>query len=127
MDILTRNILHHANPKVFVISSYSYIMQSDLGKSVLDSIYYLICSSLCPVAMSLVLPLFMHSAVLERETKIKGIMKSHGLTELVYWLSLTFTNFILFLIIYLVFALSGEHIFDIPFFTRTGTWLMVGQ
>lgn len=126
LDILTRNILHDKNSKVFIVSAYSYIPTSDFGKSMLDSIYYLICSSLIPVAMGLLLPLFMYSAVLERETRIKGIMKSHGLTEIVYWLSITFTNFLFFLMIYTVFVLSGEYIFEIPFFINMGGSLMVG-
>lgn len=125
MDILTRNIMHNVNQKVFITSAYSYIPFSSYGKSILNSLYYVVCASLVPVAMGLLLPLFMYSAVLERETRIKGIMKSHGLTEVVYWLSISFTNFLLFLIIYGVFALCGHYVFDIPFFVHVSPWLMV--
>lgn len=126
MDIVTRSILHHVNPDVFSVSSYSYIQASDQGKTIIDSAYYLVSAGLLPVAMGFMLPVFMHSAVLERESKIKGIMKSHGLKEIIYWMVVSTTGILLYLAVYGVFAISAQFIFAMPLFLHTNSWLLVG-
>ena len=125
MDILTRSILHHVNPNVFSISSYAYIQSASQGQNLVDSVYYLVSAGLMPVAMGFTLPVFMHSSVLERESKIKGIMKSHGLREIMYWMAVSISGFLLYICVYVVFALSGQFVFAMPLFLHTSSLLLV--
>jgi len=124
MDILTRNILHSLNPKVYLISAYSYLISFDVNEKFLESIYYIVGSGIFPMAMGLTLPIFMHLTVTERHTKVKSIMQMHGLKEVNYWLVNIFTSFLQYLMIYFGFYFSGRYLFDMKVFISTSPELM---
>ena len=125
MDILTRNILHHMNSRIFVISAYASLTAEGLSEKFAESIYYLIGSTLFPLALGLSLPLFMYTVVLERQNRLKGIMLMHGLLDTHYWLVNLFSSFLLYMCIYFTFYAVGRYIFGMAIFIETGTGLFV--
>lgn len=72
------------------------------------------------------LPLFMYTSVLEKQTRVKSIMKMHGLKETHYWLVTIFSNFLLYCAIYFTFYYSGHFVFQMKIFTESSHLAMVG-
>ena len=58
---------------------------TESGNSLLDSIINLAGGSLYPLSLSLLLPVFMYSLVLEKEDKLIEMMKMNGLKIVNYW------------------------------------------
>lgn len=52
MDMITRNLLHYYNPKVFLMTSYAYMTADDAREKFVRSIYYLIGSLIVPTSLS---------------------------------------------------------------------------
>ena len=68
----------------------------------------------------------MYTSVLEKQTRVKSIMKMHGLKEVHYWLVTIFSNFLLFCAIYFTFYYSGYFVFQMKIFTESSQLAMVG-
>jgi len=73
---------------------------TESGNSLLDSIINLAGGSLYPLSLSLLLPVFMYSLVLEKEDKLIEMMKMNGLKIVNYWT----VNYLFFLILYCITA-----------------------
>jgi len=56
----------------------------------------LLGASLYPLALSLLMPVFMYSLVLEKEEKLQELMKMNGMKMLTYWLVTFLFNFIVY-------------------------------
>lgn len=125
MDILTRNILHHVNPKVYLVSAYTYILNIDFIEAILIAIQHIISSGVFPSALSIIFPVFMHIIALERHQKLKSIMQMHGLKEIHYWLATILNNYVLYMIVYFSFYLTGRYLLQLDVFSATSPALMV--
>lgn len=82
-------------------------------------------ASLYPLALSLLLPIFMYTIVLEKEEKLLEMMKMNGMNMKDYWL-ITFLFYML--ITFLTFSsfyLFGYFVLDLDFFTETGPSLLI--
>lgn len=120
MDIIGRSVLHHINPKYYLVSSYAYLVSFDINEMFINSLLYIICSGLFPIAMGIALPVFMHLVVLEKSTRVKSIMQMHGLKEVHYWLVNMFSSYLLYLAIYGSFYFVGRYILELSVFIGTG-------
>lgn len=78
-----------------------------------------------PVAISLLMPLFMYTIVLEKESKLIEIMKINGMKMRNYWLSNFTFNFILYSITMLIFNVFGGVGLSLSFFTQTSLPLLL--
>ena len=125
MDIITRNILHKLNPKIYLVSAYSYIINLDFIEALLVAIQHIISSGVFPSAMSIIFPVFMYIIALERHQKLKSIMQMHGLKESYYWLVTILNNYLLFLVVYFSFYFVGRYLLEIDVFSATSPALMV--
>lgn len=126
MDLITRNNIHRINPKVNLISSYAYIIQQNYLESILVAFQQLLGSAIFPSALSLILPVFMYIITLERHDKLKVIMQMHGLRESTYWTGFIINNYLLYLIVYFCFYITGRYVLEMPVFSTTSGLLMVG-
>ena len=133
LDIIGRNVLHHLNPQVYLVSSLAYMINYNISGKFIESIIYITGALLFPIALGsfisagLGLPLFMYTSVLEKQTRVKSIMKMHGLKEYHYWLVSILNNFLLYCAIYFTFYFSGYFVFEMKIFTETSQLVMVGQ
>jgi hypothetical protein len=78
-----------------------------------------------PMAVSLLMPLFMYTIVLEKEAKLVEIMKINGMKMRYYWLSNFVFNFLLYGFTMLIFNLIGGFGFNLSLFTDTDPWLLI--
>jgi len=76
-----------------------------------------------PVAISLLMPLFMYTIVLEKESKLIEIMKINGMKMKNYWLSNFTFNLILYAATIIVFNLFGIGL-SLTMFTQTSPMLL---
>lgn len=127
MDILTRNILHYLNPKVYLVSAYTYILNLDFIEAILIAIQHIISSGVFPSAMSIIFPIFMYIIALERHQKLKSIMQMHGLKEVYYWIVTIINNYLLYLVVYFFFYITGRYLLELDVFSATSPGLMVPQ
>ena len=82
-------------------------------------------ASLYPLALGLLLPVFMYSIVLEKEERILEMMKMNGLRLNIYWTVNFIFDFTLYTITVVVFMLFGYIFLDLPFFEQTNIWIFV--
>jgi hypothetical protein len=68
---------------------------TESGNSLLDSIINLAGGSLYPLSLSLLLPVFMYSLVLEKEDKLIEMMKMNGLKIVNYWTVIFLTKLLI--------------------------------
>ena len=91
----------------------------------LERIVSLIGLLIFPCCLSLSLPIFIYSLVLEKEKKLVETMKINGMKMYNYWL----VNFIFDLLIYIATAgfylLAGSKILGLSFFSNTDWQLLV--
>jgi ABC-type sulfate transport system permease component len=81
-------------------------------------------ASLYPLALSLLLPIFMYVIVLEKEEKLLEMMKMNGMRMREYWL-ITFTfSFIITFFTFFFFFLFGYFILELDFFTDTNKFVL---
>lgn len=97
--------------------------QDDSGN--IQRIINLAGATFYPLAISLLMPLFMYTIILEKEGKLIEIMKINGMKMRNYWLSLFTYDFILYFITIFVFYFSGSILMRLSFFTDTNFLLMV--
>ena len=81
-------------------------------------------ASLYPIALSLLLPVFMYSVVLEKEERLQDFMKMNGMRITNYWVVNFSFNYIIYSVTILVFLLFGSFVVKLQFFTQTNTLLM---
>ena len=74
-------------------------------------------ASLYPLALSLLLPIFMYVIVLEKEEKLLEMMKMNGMRMKDYWIMTFLFSLLITTITYTVFYLFGYYILELSFFT----------
>ena len=72
---------------------------------------------LYPLALSLLMPVFMYSIVMEKEERLIEIMKMNGLKMGNYWIMNYLFNLMIYTIAASVFFIFGYTTTDLPFFT----------
>eukprot|EP00742_Colponemidia_sp_Colp-10_P012044 GILJ01013471.1.p1 GENE.GILJ01013471.1~~GILJ01013471.1.p1 ORF type:complete len:1008 (+),score=146.02 GILJ01013471.1:44-3067(+) len=82
-------------------------------------------ASLFPLALSLLLPVFMYGIVLEKEGRLVEIMKMNGLRMRFYWLVQTGFCLGLYMVALFIFLLFGGAIIALPFFTQTNFGILL--
>lgn len=80
---------------------------------------------LYPLSLSLLLPIFMYTIVLEKEERLLEMMKMNGMKMRNYWIIHYLFNFLIYCIMAVVFEVFGYLVVDMPFFTETDTLLIV--
>jgi len=89
---------------------------TDTNENFLMKVINVTGASLYPLALGLLLPVFMYSIVLEKEERILEMMKMNGLQLNIYWTVNFIFDFVLYTITVLVFMISGYLLLDLPFF-----------
>ena len=88
--------------------------------AILLGIISVLGGSLYPFALSILLPVYMFTIVLEKEERLQEMMKMNGMQTKYYWL----VNYAFFMILYIIaiviFYLFGYFVLGVSFFTDTG-------
>lgn len=84
-------------------------------------------ATLFPLALGLLLPIFMYVIVLEKEEKLLAMMKMNGMRMRDYWLMTFLFSLTLTIITYALFFMFGYFVLRLSFFTETSFSLLVSQ
>lgn len=125
LDLISRSYMHQLNNSIWLISGVQYMPMKDQDKGWLLKIINITGASLYPLALSLLLPVFMYALVLEKEERILAMMKMNGMKMITYWCVNFLFNLLIFSLMASCFLLFGYHIVQLSFFTVTNRWLLV--
>ncbi len=81
-------------------------------------------ASLYPLALSLLLPIFMYVIVLEKEEKLLEMMKMNGMRMREYWLMTFLFCMMISFLTFLLFFLFGFFLLELDFFTDTNAGIL---
>ncbi len=124
-DLFNKAYMKMFHPDLYVISGIQP-MPFELNTSDnVQRIINLAGSTFYPIAVSLLMPLFMYTIVLEKESRLVEIMKINGLKMTYYWLSLFLYNFIVYSVTFILFYFFGRVVFAFKMFTDTSNILML--
>ena len=86
-------------------------------KSYILKLLSITASTLYPLSLSLLLPIFMYTMVLEKEERILEMMKMNGMRMRDYWLTTFLFNLFMAVFTYSTFYLFGYYMLELDFFT----------
>ena len=78
MDFVSRSYLNSINPNAWIVSGIQYMPIIGSDKGYILGIIGLAGACLYPIALGLLLPIFMYVIVLEKEEKLLEMMKMNG-------------------------------------------------
>lgn len=125
-DLFNRAYFKNFFEDVVIISGVQmmpYDMDSSSGDNI-QRIINLAGSTFYPMAVSLLMPLFMYTIVLEKESKLIEIMKINGMKMRFYWLSNFTFNFLLYTVTMFIFNVIGGVVLKLSLFTDTNLFLL---
>lgn len=125
LDLISRSYLHQLNSSIWLVSGVQYMPMKDQDKGWLLKIINITGASLYPLALSLLLPVFMYALVLEKEERILTMMRMNGMKMITYWFVNFLFNFIIYCAMALSFLLFGNYFLKLSFFTETDPAILV--
>jgi len=126
MDLISKSYLSKVAEKdVFLLSGSQAMPESTTSEAVMAKIISIGGGSLFPIALSLLLPVFMHTIVMEKEERLREIMKMNGLKMKNYWIVNYLFSFGLYVTSTLIFIIFGKFILLTDFFTQTDIYVLI--
>lgn len=125
MDLINKAYLHTIDRTRWIMSGVQYMPVQDQDKGWLMKLINIAGASLFPLSLSLLLPVFMYSIVLEKEERLLEMMKMNGLKMRNYWFVSFVFNFSLYIIMAAIFFLFGNVFLKLSFFTETDAGILV--
>ena len=119
IDLLNRAYMKYIHPELYVVSGIQ-LMPFKLNNA--DNVARLINvagSTFYPLAISLLMPLFMYTIVLEKESKLVEIMKINGMKMTYYWTSLFVFNYAIYTVTFILFYIFGIWVYAFGLFYQT--------
>ena len=96
-----------------------YMPPTGDGNILVNSIINLVGSTIFPLALSLLFPVFLYATVLEKEERLIQMMKMNGMSMRNYWLVTFLFNLFLSFLTNLIFYLFGYFVVRNSFFRET--------
>lgn len=103
-----------------VASGYLYMPVHPEITSLIDMLINSIATILFPLSLSLLMPVFLYTIVLEKEEKLIQMMRMNGMGMASYWFNYFLFNFILSILANILFCTIGYIFLDDAFFKGTG-------
>lgn len=125
VDLINKSYIRKFFDDVFIVSGVQIMPYKQDDSDNIQRIINLAGSTFYPMAVSLLMPLFLYTIVLEKESKLIEIMKINGMKMRFYWLSNFAFNFLLYSATMLIFNLFGSWCLGLTLFTQTNILLMV--
>jgi len=127
MDLVSKAYLSKVveNDDVFLLSGSQPMPESTTSQAIMAKIISIAGGSLYPIALSLLLPVFMHTIVLEKEERLREIMKMNGLKMKNYWIVNYLFSFGLYITTTLIFLFFGMFVLVTDFFTETNFFVLI--
>lgn len=125
MDTISKGYIRSLYDDVLMFSGSQVMPTSVSTEAILSKIISLGGGSLYPIALALLLPVFMQSIVLEKEERLREIMKMNGLKMRNYWFINYIFNLGMYMISALIFVVFGKYVLNVDFFTETNTTILL--
>lgn len=125
LDLISRAYIHSMNDSVWIMTGIQYMPSKDEDKTTIYTIINLTASCLYPLALSLLLPVFMYTIVLEKEERLLEMMKMNGMQMSYYWLVTYIFDALLYFVTALVFFIIGYFATGLDFFVKTDKLIIV--
>jgi len=125
LDTISKGYIGALYDDVLMFSGSQVMPTSVSTQAVLSKIISLGGGSLYPIALALLLPVFMQSIVLEKEERLREIMKMNGLKMRNYWFINYIFNLGMYMISALIFVVFGKYILNVDFFTSTNSTILL--
>lgn len=124
-DLMNKAYIKYFHPELYILTGVQPMpFEIDNSENV-QRLINIAGSTFYPLAISLLMPIFMYTIVLEKENKLVEIMKINGMKMTYYWLSLFTYNFIIYATTFIIFFLFGLFVFKFNLFTSTSLLLMI--
>lgn len=127
IDLISRAFLHYHNPKVWMVSGIEYMPLKGQDRSFLLKLINVIGAMLYPLSLSLLLPVFLYSIVLEKEERLLQMMKMNGMKMGDYWILQYVFSGLMTLLTFTLFLCVGHFVIQIALLTDTNTMLEVSN
>jgi len=125
IDLMSRAYIQKANPDIHLLSGVMHFPSSNDAARYLHKAITLTGSFFYPVALSLLLPIFLASLVLEKEEGIRGMMKMNGLKMKNYWLVHYLWSLLVYYPIVALFWILGAYHLQLNFFIKTNPLILL--
>ena len=119
MDLISKSYVKTIKDTAMLISGSQVMPTSMTTAALLAKIISLAGGSLYPIALALLFPIFMQAIVLEKEERLREIMKMNGLRMRNYWFINYIFNMGMYLLSTAIFIIFGKYILRVDFFTHT--------
>lgn len=120
IDLINRSYLRTINDNVWIVSGIQYMPLVGEDSGFIMRIISVTGASLYPLALSLLLPIFMYTIVLEKEEKLLEMMKMNGMRMKDYWIITYLFCVLITFFTYTFFYLFGYFVLRLDFFVDTG-------
>jgi len=125
IDLLSRSYMSMINPNVVLTSGSQYMPMAGIETNFLLKLLSMTETILYPISLSLLLAVFMSTLVLEKEERLREMMKMNGMKMANYWLVNYIWNFFIYLPSAIFFLLFGYFVVQMPFFVGTSLFLLI--
>lgn len=119
MDLVNKAYLYEHNPKIVLVSGSQYMPFTLSEESFINKIMSILGATMYPIGLSVILPVFLYSLVLEKEEKLREMMKMNGMKMRNYWIINYIWNVSLYMVSTTIFICFGIFVLKLPFFTET--------
>lgn len=118
-DTINGAFMRQHFPNLVMLNGMQYMPMGKEASSKFMRVMNILSSGIFPICLSLFLPVFTYTMVLEKETKLLEIMKMNGLQMKNYWFMNFVFNFLIYSVGAFVFMFFGYVVFALEIFTET--------
>jgi len=127
LDLMSKAYIQNHNKKVVMVSASQYMPFTTSEETIVLKIMSILGATLYPVALSVIMPVFLYSLVLEKEERLRQMMKMNGMKMTNYWIINYIWNLLLSLVSSLIFLFFGAYVLRLPFFVETSPWVLLSM
>jgi len=125
LDLIDNAYLRTLHNDTWIISGMSVMAQTISGQAIFQVIMNTVAAGLYPIALSLLMPVFMYMIVMEKEERLREIMKMNGLKMRNYWFVNYIWSFLLYLATMSIFIGFGYFVLQTDFFLNTDMTVLI--
>ena len=121
---MSKAYLYKHNPKIVLLSGSQYMPFTTSEDTFIMKAMNILGATLYPIALSVIFPVFLYTLVLEKEERLREMMKMNGMKIKNYWLVNYLWNAALYLVSASIFLIFGTKILKVPFFVETNSFVL---
>jgi len=125
LDLMSKAYLYQHNPKIVLVSASQYMPFTMSEETLILKIMSILGATFYPIALSVIFPVFLYNLVLEKEERLREMMKMNGMKMTNYWIINYLWNTALYTTSSAIFILFGIFVLRLPFFVQTNFVVLI--